>query len=205
MRCLPFPLIGLIGGTLLWGAAVGQEPEAFTESVVIFNTVCAKCHEGQCSGRMSFDEARAASSDHIIRHYGAASDKAWLRRELFLLLNHMKEKCAYYPMNTPLPPKRVWNAEMLDRMSTLLERNYFVPVGSLLAGDYRLELDLGTDARISLQLVSETFDTVVEDCYETVEKRMTIPFTITDPGNHYVRTYPRTPVRILRLAVVPDG
>ena len=92
---------------------------------------------------------------------------------------------------------------MLDRMSTLLERNYFVPLGPLETGEYRLELGLDTDSRVSLQLVSETFDTVVEDCYDTSGKRLTIPFTITEPGNHYLRAYPRVPVRLLDLTVLP--
>lgn len=205
MRKFLFTFLGLIVAALLWGPAAGQEPEAFTESVVIFNTICAKCHEGQCSGRMSFDEAYEASADHIVRHYNAVSDKEWLRRELYLILNHMKEECNYYPMNVPLPPKRVWLAGTLDKMSTLLEKNYFIPLGPLVAGEYRLELDLESDSRISVQLVSESFDTVVEDCYDAGQMRLKIPFAITDPGNHYVRTYPQRPVRILRLAVVPTG
>jgi len=47
---------GLVGLLLLISPAFAVEDKAFTESVVIFNTICAKCHEAQCSGRLSFDE-----------------------------------------------------------------------------------------------------------------------------------------------------
>ncbi|HBH35093.1 MAG TPA: hypothetical protein DDW45_01410, partial [Gammaproteobacteria bacterium] len=93
------------------------EEEAFTESVVIFNTICAKCHEAQCSGRLSFDDTLDASANHIVRYYNEASEKKWLQRELFVILNHMKEKCAYYPMAAPIPPQRVWSGEILEKMA----------------------------------------------------------------------------------------
>ena len=112
--------------------AVFAADEAFTESVVIFNTICAKCHEAQCSGRLSFDDAMSASSNHILRHYGEASGKQWLQKELFEILNHMKVKYAYYPMNVPVPLKRVWSSDILDKLSTLLEKNYFILLGILL-------------------------------------------------------------------------
>ncbi|MEN8180560.1 MAG: hypothetical protein ABFS39_18330 [Pseudomonadota bacterium] len=66
--------------------------------------------------------------NHIVRYYGEASEKKWLQRELFVILNHMKEKCAYYPMPAPIPPQRVWSGEILEKMATLLERNYFIPI-----------------------------------------------------------------------------
>jgi len=117
----------------------------FTESVVIFNTICAKCHEAQCSGRLSFDEAIEESTDHILRHYGAATEKQWLQKELFEILNYMKGNCAYYPMQISFPSKSVWEGDTLDKFATLMERNYFIPVGSLTPGGYRIEIELERD------------------------------------------------------------
>jgi len=182
-------------------SAFAVENEPFRESVVIFNTICAKCHEAQCSGRLSFDNAYEASTDHIVRHYSKASGQEWLQKELFNILIHMKEKCAYYPMTVPLPPQRIWNTEILEKMTTLLERNYFIPVGPLSPGMYSLELRLARDEKITLHLVSETFDTIVEDCFLSSENRISIPFSIEDTGNYYVRVYPRKPVKITRLAI----
>ena len=177
------------------------EEEPFQESVIIFNTICAKCHEAQCSGRLSFGDAYDESASHIIRHYGKAAEKKWLQKELFSILNHMKENCAYYPMQVPVPPKRIWNTEILEKMTTLLERNYFIPVGALSPGQYNLELKLAKDAKVTAHLVSETFDIVVEDCYQSSEQRLEIPFSIDEAGNYYVRVYPRKPVQITWLAI----
>ena len=185
------------------GSISAAEDETFTESVVIFNTICAKCHEAQCSGRLSFDDSFEASVNHIVRYYGEASEKKWLQKELFVILNHMKEKCAYYPMPTDIPPQRVWSSEILEKMATLLEKNYFIPIGPFTPGRYQLELKLAKDAKVTVHLVSETFDMVVEDCYLSSNRQIVIPFSIEEAGNHYVRVYPREPVQITRLAVTP--
>lgn len=183
------------------GIPLAAGDEAFTESVVIFNTICAKCHEAECSGRLSFDEAWAASSTHIIRHYGEASGKKWLQQELFTLLNHMKEKCAYYPMQLPIPPQRVWSSEILEKMTTLLERNYFIPIGPFSPGHYRLELTLAKDERLTVHLVAESFDMLVDDDYLSSDKRIVIPFAVAEAGNYYLRIYPHKPVSISQLMI----
>jgi len=175
--------------------------EAFTESAVIFNTICAKCHEAQCSGRLSFDDALAASSAHIQRHYGDASGKQWLQKELFEILNYMKQRCAYYPMNTPIPLKRVWGSDILDKLSTLLEKNYFIPIGNFTPGSYQIELELEKDSRITAHLITEEFDMIVDDCYESSNRRISIPFVVKSSGIHYFRIYPRKPVRITQLSI----
>lgn len=192
-----FLFISLLFAESLFAA----EDEAFTESVVIFNTVCAKCHEAQCSGRLSFDEAFEASSTHIVRHYGGASGKKWLQKEMFILLNHMKKKCAYYPMRVPVPPQRVWSGEILEKMTTLLERNYFIPLGPFSPGRYSLELTLAKDEKFTVHLVAESFDMLVEDCYLSSDKRIMIPFSVVEAGNYYLRVYPHTPTQITQLAI----
>ena len=188
-------------GLLFTQHGFAADDAAFTESVVIFNTICARCHEAECSGRLSFEEAFEASSSHIVRHYGAASGKQWLQRELFTLLNHMKEKCAYYPMQVPVPPQRVWSSELLDKMTTLLERNYFIPLGSFASEQYQLEFTLAQDERLTVHLVSEDFEMLVEDCYQSKDRRITVPFTVNTAGNYYLRVYPRKPVTISQLII----
>lgn len=195
-------VLGIISFLLLSNNAHSDQKNPFTESVVIFNTICAKCHEAQCSGRMSFDDAYESSKNHIIRHYGDASDKQWLQKELFTILNYMKEKCAYYPMESMLPPKRVWGRDVLNKMMTLLERNYFIPLGPFSLGKYRIDLELKKDTKVTIHLVSEDFDMVIDDCFISSNMEIKIPFSITKPGIYYYRMYPHEPVQITRLAVI---
>ena len=194
---------GLVGLLLLIFPAFAAEDKAFTESVVIFNTICAKCHEAECSGRLSFDGAFETSASHILRHYGQASGKEWLQKELFDILNYMKGKCAYFPMQVTVPLTREWSSEILDRFTTLMERNYFIPVGNFTPGHYRIELELDKDVKVTAHLISEEFEMVVEDCYLSSDRRINIPFLIEEPGNYYFRMYPREPVRISRFAIIP--
>lgn len=90
---------------------------------------------------------------------------------------------------------------MLEKMTTLVERNYFIPIGPFSPGRYQLELKLAKDAKVTTHLVSETFDMVVEDCYLSSDRQIVIPFFIEEAGNYYVRVYPREPVQITRLAI----
>lgn len=144
----------LVGFLLLISPSFAVEDKVFTESVVIFNTICAKCHEAQCSGRLSFDEAFETSANHILRYYAQVSEKRWLQKELFDILNYMKGKCAYYPMQVTVPLTRDWGSEILDRFTTLTERNYFIPVGKFTPGHYRIELELYKDVKVTAHLIS---------------------------------------------------
>ena len=70
-------------------------------TVVRFNTLCATCHEGECSGRLSFDLGIQAAENHIRRHAGDVDRDVW--RDLARLLAHTKQACAYYPMAVDIP------------------------------------------------------------------------------------------------------
>lgn len=196
--------LGLLGLFLFISPAFSTEDTAFTESVVIFNTICAKCHEAQCSGRLSFDDAFERSSDHILRYYGQASGKQWLQKELFDILYYMKEKCAYYPMPSPVPLKRIWSGDILEKFTTLMARNYFIPVGNFSPGAYRIELELEKDVNVTAHLISEEFEMAVDDCYQSSDQRINIPFLIEEPGDYYFRMYPREAVKLIRLTITPQ-
>ncbi len=152
---------------------------------------------------MSFGDALDKSAGHIQRYYGPASDKTWLQRELFDILNYMKERCAYYPMETPVPLNRVWQQDVLDGLATPEGRNYFIPAGRFSSGRYRMVLELEKDAKVNVHFVSEEFEMAAEDCHLSDNKRVGISFSIEQAGNYYFRMYPREPVRLLRLAISP--
>jgi len=186
------------------GLNAGEGP-AFTGSVVIFNTVCARCHEGECSGRLGLTSNHEAAVSHIVRHYPQADGNPTLQSELFDILAYMKDHCAYYPLQAPLPPDRIWDTGRLDALRTDPDGSYFVPLGTLVPGDYRLGLDFARDARGTIQLISGQFDTIVEESTVTVDKRLDIPFAVETAGDYYFRMYPRQTARLTRLSVTPAG
>ena len=178
-----------------------EDGEALTKSVVIFNTVCAKCHEGECSGRLSFHMPYEESANHIVRHYSEASGKVLLQKQLYLNLSYMKEKCAYYPMQVTVPKQLVWNSEILDTLKTKQEKNYFIPVGNLIPDEYKLVMTLKADTKVTAHIVSEEFDMVIEDCYLSKDRQVVIPFKIDSNGQYYVRLYPQEPISISQLII----
>jgi cytochrome c553 len=88
-RLAPVALLALLTAP----ATVGDEGQATVESTVLFNTNCARCHEGECSGRMSFHLPREEADQHIRRHGGELPEAQV--RELYDLLRYMKEECAF--------------------------------------------------------------------------------------------------------------
>lgn len=194
----------LLGLFLLIPPVFSKEDTAFTESVVIFNTICAKCHEAQCSGRLSFDNTIKKSTNHILRHYSQASGKLWLQKELFEILNYMKKKCAYYPMQTTIPLKKIWEGETLEKFTTLMEKNYFIPIGKFTPGTYQIEFELERDVKVTVHLISEEFVMAFEKCYQSTDLRINIPVLIEESGDYYFRMYPREAVKLIKLAIIPQ-
>ena len=124
-----------------------------------------------------------------------------MQKQLFQILNHMKRKCAYYPMRITIPPQRIWGGEILDKLAALPERNYFIPVGTYDPGEYRMTLSLEKDVKVTIHMISEEFDMVVEDCYLSKDKQIDLPITIEDYSGYYVRLYPHEPVRMSQLVI----
>jgi len=179
------------------------EAQDFARSVVVFNTVCARCHEGECSGRLGLVSDHEAAVGHISRHYPQADGNPSLQSELFDILAYMKDHCAYYPLQAPLPPDRLWKTGRLDALKTDPDGNYFVPLGTLSPGVYRLVLEFQQDVQGTIQLISDQFDMVVEESLASADGRLEISFPVEIAGEYFFRLYPQHPARITRLVVTP--
>ena len=59
---MSFGLMAALAPLCLSTAAAAGIPLA---AVVRFNTACARCHEGECSGRLSFDHGQESSGNPI--------------------------------------------------------------------------------------------------------------------------------------------
>jgi len=127
-----FALLGF--GLSVKGA---DTPMFDTLTLLRFNTVCAHCHEGECSGRLSFSSGPEAAFSHVRRYAGVVDDS--LARQLYGVLERMKRDCTYAPMVVP-DLDRPLGREILDDYRDTASGNYFVPLGRLEPTGYRLNL-----------------------------------------------------------------
>lgn len=135
--------------------------EVSRASVVKFNTVCASCHEGECSGRMSFSSGVAAAQGHVRRYLPSASSLDV--EELFALLKYTKERCAYYPLADAIPANGMWDAETLRQWRNPGGENYFIPLGRMRRGNYQLGLRFDGETAASVRITDEKFDVLLEE------------------------------------------
>lgn len=199
MRALLPTLIACAGILAPWPApAQAPIPPA---SVVRFNTLCATCHEGQCSARLSFRLDPGATDSHIRRYTGDISLQA--ARELNALLEHMKLECGYYAIDLPSPQDGRWKAELLQQLHAAEEKAYFVPLGTLAAGRHRFTLTFERDAVVSVQLVSAKFEITEQHPVRTIDKRTVVVLEAEKPGAHYLRLRTEEPARLLALEKDP--
>lgn len=148
--------VALLGGLIGTVSAADVDRAA----VVRFNTVCIRCHEGECSGRLSFDSGAVAAINHVRRYLPAAS--APEVGDLFAVLRHTKEHCAFYPVAAERPADGIWQAAALDRWREPGGTAYFVPLGRLSPGRHRLAMFFAGRAEGALRVESEKFVTLLE-------------------------------------------
>jgi hypothetical protein len=170
--------------SLLW-VIPAQAADIPLGTVVRFNTLCATCHEGECSGRLSFDLGIQASENHIRRHAGDVDQNVW--RDLARLLAHTKQACAYYPMAVDIPEGRHWNPERLAELHNAKENAWFIPLGLLPAGRYRATLGISGQMEGIAQIVSASFD-IADFPLQCADKGQIAFFFVVDRGSvHYLR------------------
>jgi len=187
---------------LAWAGLAGAQPTPGQmpippASVVRFNTLCATCHEGECSARLSFRLDPGATDGHIRRYTGDITLQA--ARELNALLEHMKLECGYYTIDLPSPKDGRWRAELLQQLHAAEEKAYFVPLGTLAAGRHRFTLTFEQDAVVSVQLISASFEITEQPPGRTQDKRRVVVLEADKPGNYYLRLRTEQPARLLSL------
>lgn len=188
------------GGLLAARPAMAQAPIP-PASVVRFNTLCATCHEGECSARLSFRLDPGASDSHIRRYTGDITQQT--ARELNALLEHMKLRCGYYAIDLPSPKDGRWKAELLQQLHAAEEKAYFVPLGTLAAGHQRFTLTFEREAVVSVQLVSAGFEITEQSSVRTQGGRAVVSLEAEKPGEYYLRLRTEQPVRLLMLEKQP--
>ena len=164
----------------------GETPSL--DAAVLFNTECARCHEGECSGRMTFHLAPEASTAHMERHGGPLSARKL--GELFALLRYTKESCAFYPLPWSLVRDGPWDGAMLERLRSPLGPVYFIPLGDLEAGPKRVRLaGQGLEERACIEIIDAEFGYLTDLALEaqTDPSGWLLHFRSLEPGAHFLR------------------
>lgn len=169
----------------------------------LFNTACARCHEAQCSGRLSLGQDDARSRAHVERYAGNLTDD--LHQQLFSYLQHMKEFCGFAAIPLSFESRTVWSEAELASFHSPNGEAYFVPLGELVEGKHRLQVRL-TGGDWSAQVVSATFDILAEAASCGAGEEFGLEFT-SSGGMHYLRVMGRKALLVqeLRLGAAPGG
>ena len=182
-------------------SAAAQQATIPPASVVRFNVLCATCHEGECSSRLSFKLDPGATDSHIRRYTGEISQQA--ARELNALLEHMKLNCGYYAIDLPSPKDGRWKAELLQQLHAAEEKAYFVPLGTLAAGRHRFTLTFERDVVVSVQLISAKFEISEQHPVGTRNLSAAVILEAEKAGDYYLRLRTEQPARLLSLDKEP--
>ena len=163
---------------------------------VIFNTLCAKCHEGECSGRLSFDTGSKAASSHIKRYAGDVNISKGETEEFFSLLNYMKTECALW-----MPDNGKWKPENLSHFALPSSKGYFIPLGVLKEGKYHLEIKLKDNVHYRAEVLSDHFEHFLDISACPDREKQILQFTVEKSVNAFLRIQSRKPLEITDLNV----
>ncbi len=167
-----------------------------TKTAVIFNTLCAKCHEGECSGRLSFDTGSKAANSHIKRYAGDTTVSKDESKEFFTLLNHMKIKCALL-----MPDGEKWKQENLSHFALPSSKGYFIPLGLLKSGKYLIIIKTKEEIHFRVEVISDRFDSFLDRTACPDHEEEGLSFTLDDTVNAFLRIQSRQPLHITALEI----
>ena len=183
----------------LYLSSAQEVEKSSIKTSVIFNTLCAKCHEGECSGRLSFDTGSKAASNHIKRYAGDVNISKGETEEFFSLLNYMKTECALW-----MPDNGKWKPENLSHFALPSSKGYFIPLGVLKEGKYHLEIKLKDDIHFRAEVLSDHFEHFLDISACPDGKKQILQFTVKKEVNTFLRMQSRQILQIIDLNIVTD-
>ncbi len=166
---------------------------------VIFNTLCAKCHEGECSGRLTFDTGSKATSSHIRRYAGDLNITKGETEEFFSLLNYMKTECSLW-----MPDNGKWKPENLSHFALPSSKGYFIPLGALKKGKYHIEIKLKDNIHFRVEVISDHFEHFLDISACPDGEKQILKFAIEKEVNTFLRIQSRRSFHIIDLNILKD-
>jgi len=177
-------------------SATEKEENIGTKTAVIFNTLCAKCHEGECSGRLSFDTGSEAAHTHIKRYAIDDNISESDIKEFFALLNHMKKECSLL-----MPDKEKPKPEDISRFAIPSRKAYFIPLGLLKKGTYSLILSAKEKLHYRVEVLSNHFDHFT-DVSTSPDRKEKIHFTVDEPTRTFLRIQSKKTLHIQTIKLI---
>lgn len=168
-------------------------------SVVRFNTVCTSCHEGECSGRLSFHTGADAARNHMQRYLGSVDTAE--AKHLFAMLRHTKEQCTHYPLVSTVVIGQALSGEQLVQWHNPQQGGYFIPLGQLNKGGHRLKMTFSKAANVKAKVTDRLFEPLAEDSSCPQQNTLDIRFD-NDVGPHYLTISGQGELNSLKLEVV---
>jgi hypothetical protein len=166
------------------------------KSAVIFNTMCSKCHEGQCSGRLSFDTGSDAAKNHIKRYSGDSNISKTDVKEFFTLLNYMKKECRLF-----MPNGIVYKKRKLSDFATSSYTRYFIPLGTLDGGAYVLHIKVKNHIHFTFEIISDQFDSYLNSSFCPNEKKSAFDVVLDDNMHYFLRIKSNDPIQFSEITI----
>lgn len=192
-----------LSATLLGCLAATWPAWATTPAATLrFGTACAHCHEGECSGRLSFAQPPEATFVHIRQYAGPADDA--LARQLYETLEQMKSDCRYPAVTVPALDRSLTSEDLrpyLDPWSG----DYFLPLGRLEPGDYDLAVEFTGAGQVRVEVIDDEFDPLIDRCVRLEQQRLAVAFAATHDHQYYLRLRPRGPLQVRTLTMTRVG
>lgn len=200
MKLTKYLWLGMLFATFPLNLLSAQKVEKSSiKTSVIFNTLCSKCHEGECSGRLSFNTGSKAASSHIKRYAGDVNISKGETEEFFSLLNYMKTECALW-----MPKSGKWKPENLSHFSLPSKKGYFIPLGVLKEGTYHIEIKLKDNVHYRIEVLSDHFEHFLDISACPDGEKQTLQFTIKKEVNTFLRIQSRKSLHIINMNVIKD-
>ncbi len=165
-----------------------------TKTAVIFNTLCAKCHEGGCSGRLTFHNSQSTATNHIKRYSNNTQLKENELNEFFTLLNYMKKECAIL-MSNNIKSK----SDNISLYTLPSYKGYFIPLGALDKGKYNLSFKLKENISFRIEIISKQLDYLFDEFVCSNKKEYKFSFTIDKTSNGFLRILSKKPLYLKGL------
>lgn len=171
------------------------------QSATIFNTSCARCHEGECSGRMSFHLPKEAADQHIRRHGGELLQITV--HELFELLRYMKEECSFYPFDLELVNDKKWYYDTLEKLKSPERQAYFMHLGLLEPGSYQLVFaEENHHYDFCVEVITEEFDFIDCEHEDETHRQKKVVFQVDERLEYFLRIRSQKPIKLKQVELV---